>query len=52
MRKWWRKCNGEIESSGGGKEAKRKEKNWRKCKACTNKMGRRIVKLWKMMKEV
>ena len=25
------KCNGEVESSGGGKEAKREEKGWRKC---------------------
>ena len=25
-RKWWRKCNGEVKSSGGGKEAKREEK--------------------------
>ena len=29
-RKWWRKCNGEVKSSGGGKEAKREEKGWRK----------------------
>ena len=25
------KCNGEIESSGGGKEATREEKGWKKC---------------------
>ena len=25
------KCNGKVESSGGGKEAKREEKGWRKC---------------------
>ena len=25
--KWWRKCNGEVESSGGGKEAKREGKS-------------------------
>ena len=34
------KCNGEVESSGGGKEAKREEKSSRKCNC------RHVLRKW------
>ena len=39
--KWWRKCNGEVESSGASKEAKREMKGWRKCNYRCGLIGRR-----------
>ena len=35
------KCNGEIESSGRGKEAKMERKGWRKCNCRCELIGRR-----------
>ena len=39
--KMMKKCNGEVESSGGSKEAKREMKGWRKCNYRCGLIGRR-----------